>query len=44
MCDRIMSSGDYRKALSIFGEYVNVTSVYDEPEESKDEEMEVTMD
>lgn len=43
MCDRIMSSGDYRKALSIFGEYVNVTSVYDEPEESEDEEMEVTM-
>ncbi len=44
MCDRITSSGDYNKALCIIGEYVNITSVDDEPEESEDEEMEVTMD
>ena len=44
MCDRITSSGDYNKALCIIGEYVNITSVDDdEPEESEDEEMEVTM-
>lgn len=45
MCDRITSSGDYNKALCIIGEYVNITSIDDdEPEESEDEEMEVTMD
>ena len=44
MCDRITSSGDYNKALCIIGEYVNITSVDDdEPQESEDEEMEVTM-
>lgn len=45
MCDRITSSGGYNEALCIIGEYVNITSVDDdEPEESEDEEMEVTMD
>lgn len=43
MCDRITSSGDYNKALCIIGEYVNITSVDDDMEESEDEEMEVTM-
>lgn len=42
MCDRITSSGSYNEALCIIGEYVNITSVDDEPEEY--EEMEVTMD
>ena len=43
MCDRITSSSDYNKALSIICEYVNPTSIYDECEESENEEMEVTM-
>ena len=43
MCDRITSSGDYNKALCIIGEYVNITSVDDDMDESEDEGMEVTM-
>ena len=43
MCERITSSGDYNKALCIIGEYVNITSVDDDMEESEDEEMGVTM-
>ena len=43
MCERITSSGDYNKALCIIGEYVNITSVDDDMEESEDEGMEVTM-
>ena len=43
MCERITSSGDYNKALCIIGEYVNITSVDDDMDESEDEEMEVTM-
>jgi hypothetical protein len=38
MCERVQSSGSYYDALSIIGEYVNITSVdetedYDEYEE-----------
>ena len=30
MCDRIQNSGSYYEALAIIGEYVNITSIYDE--------------
>ena len=43
MCERITSSSDYNKALCIIGEYVNITSVDDDMDESEDEGMEVTM-
>lgn len=41
MCDRITSSGDYNKALCIIGEYVNITSVNEEYDESEDEDMDL---
>lgn len=43
MQERITSSGDYNKALCIIGEYVNITSIDEECEESEDEEMEEGM-
>ena len=36
MCDRIRESGDYYKALGVIGEYVNITSVDDAPDEGED--------
>ena len=36
MCDRIYESGDYYKALGIIGEYVNITSVDEMPDEGAD--------
>lgn len=36
MCDRIHESGDYYKALGIIGEYVNITSVDEMPDEGAD--------
>lgn len=36
MCDRIHESGDYYKALGIIGEYVNITSVDEMPDEGTD--------
>jgi hypothetical protein len=30
MCDRIMSSGSYSEALSIIGDYVNITGPADD--------------
>lgn len=38
MCGRIHKSGDYYKALGVIGEYVNITSVDDIPEEEDFEE------
>lgn len=36
MCDRIHESGDYYKALGVIGEYVNITSVDEMPDEGAD--------
>ena len=36
MCDRIRESGDYYKALGVIGEYVNITSVDDAPDEGEE--------
>ena len=36
MCDRILESGDYYKALGVIGEYVNITSVDDAPDEGEE--------
>ena len=38
MCARIRESGDYYEALGIIGEYVNITSVDDVPDEDEDYE------
>ena len=38
MCDRIQKSGNYYEALGIIGEYVNITSVDDAPNEGEDYE------
>ena len=40
MCERITSSSSYEEALGIIGEYVNITSIYDEePSEEMGMEM-----
>lgn len=36
MCDRIRESGDYYKALGVIGEYVNITSMDDAPDEGEE--------
>ena len=36
MRDRIRESGDYYKALGVIGEYVNITSVDDAPDEGEE--------
>lgn len=41
MCERITSSESYVEALSIIGEYVEITSIDDEQTEDEDMEMEM---
>lgn len=43
MCDRIRESGSYYQALGVIGEYVNITSVDDIPDEGEEAEEGMVM-
>ncbi len=43
MCDRIRESGSYYQALGVIGEYVNITSVDDIPDEGEEVEEGMVM-
>lgn len=43
MCDRIMSSGSYSEALSIIGDYVNITDGSESEDTDEDEGLEMSL-